>query len=173
LETVKRIRTMRGMNQVDLAKASGVSQNTISEIETGRREARPATLGKLAKGLGVDIADFFGEQPYLPKARRPLSAERALTLADADDFRRAVEGAPTEELQQTALALASLTKKQTRENPSSREEAQQRTAANERIAVINGALSRRGAPSPVELVARRFDDAMIPPEEMQEGQQTA
>jgi transcriptional regulator with XRE-family HTH domain len=71
LETVKRIRTMRGMNQVDLAKASGVSQNTISEIETGRREARPATLGKLAKALDVEIADFFEEQPY-PKAQSPL-----------------------------------------------------------------------------------------------------
>ena len=77
METVKRIRTMRGMNQVDLAKASGVSQNTISEIETGRREARPATLGKLARALGVDIADFFEEPTYAKKARSPLSAERA------------------------------------------------------------------------------------------------
>jgi transcriptional regulator with XRE-family HTH domain len=72
LETVKRIRTMRGMNQVDLAEASGVSQNTISEIETGRREARPATLGKLARALGVDIADFFDEPTY-PKKARALS----------------------------------------------------------------------------------------------------
>jgi transcriptional regulator with XRE-family HTH domain len=68
---------MRGMNQVDLARASGVAQNTISEIETGRREARPATLGKLARALGVDIADFFEEPTYAKKARSPLSAERA------------------------------------------------------------------------------------------------
>ncbi len=77
METVKRIRTMRGMNQVDLAEASGVSQNTISEIETGRRKARPATLGKLAKALGVDIADFFDEPTYPKKAQ-------ALSLRDAE-----------------------------------------------------------------------------------------
>ncbi len=77
METVKRIRTMRGMNQVDLAEASGVSQNTISEIETGRRKARPATLGKLARALGVDIADFFDEPTYPKKAR-------ALSPHDAD-----------------------------------------------------------------------------------------
>jgi transcriptional regulator with XRE-family HTH domain len=73
LETVKRIRTMRGMNQVDLAKASGVSQNTVSEIETGRREARPATLGKLAKALNVEIAAFFEEEDASPKDRAPGS----------------------------------------------------------------------------------------------------
>ena len=77
METVKRIRTMRGMNQIDLAEASGVSQNTISEIETGRRKARPATLGKLARALGVDIADFFDEPTYPKKAR-------ALSLRDTE-----------------------------------------------------------------------------------------
>ena len=77
METVKRIRTMRGMNQVDLSEASGVSQNTISEIETGRRKARPATLGKLARALGVDIADFFDEPTYPKKAR-------ALSLRDTE-----------------------------------------------------------------------------------------
>jgi transcriptional regulator with XRE-family HTH domain len=78
LETVKRIRTMRGMNQVDLARASGVAQNTISEIETGRREARPGTLAKLAKALNVEIADFF-EEVERPKAlSEPLSFRRWL-----------------------------------------------------------------------------------------------
>jgi transcriptional regulator with XRE-family HTH domain len=61
LEALRRIRTMRGMNQVDLARASGVAQNTISEIELGKREARPGTLKKLADALGVEISDFFGE----------------------------------------------------------------------------------------------------------------
>jgi transcriptional regulator with XRE-family HTH domain len=86
LEALKRIRTMRGMNQVDLARASGVAQNTISEIETGRREARPATLAKLAKALKVEIADFFEEASH-PKDRAPgsprgwLRAHNALLLS--------------------------------------------------------------------------------------------
>jgi transcriptional regulator with XRE-family HTH domain len=66
---------MRGMNQVDLAQASGVSQNTISEIETGRREARAATLRKLARTLEVEIADLLdGDYPKAP----------ALPLRDTD-----------------------------------------------------------------------------------------
>jgi transcriptional regulator with XRE-family HTH domain len=77
LETLKRIRTIRGLNQVDLAKASGVSQNTISEIETGRREARPATLRKLANALDIEIADFF-EEADRPKAPAPASLEPSL-----------------------------------------------------------------------------------------------
>jgi transcriptional regulator with XRE-family HTH domain len=68
---------MRGMNQVDLAKASGVAQNTISEIELGKREARPATLRKLARALDVEIADFF-EEAERPKVSAPSS--RQLTL---------------------------------------------------------------------------------------------
>jgi transcriptional regulator with XRE-family HTH domain len=90
LETVKRIRTMRGMNQVDLAKASGVSQNTISEIETGRREARPATLGKLAKALGVEISDFFEESDVSPKAQRSSSPEPSLFNGLEDELHQAV-----------------------------------------------------------------------------------
>ncbi len=76
METLKRIRMVRGMNQVDLAKASGVSQNTISEIETGRREARAATLRKLASALEVEIADFFEGANY-PKAQAPLPLDFA------------------------------------------------------------------------------------------------
>jgi transcriptional regulator with XRE-family HTH domain len=61
LEALRHIRVTRGLNQVDLAKASGVAQNTISEIELGKREARPGTLKKLADALGVEISDLFGE----------------------------------------------------------------------------------------------------------------
>jgi transcriptional regulator with XRE-family HTH domain len=61
---------MRGMNQVDLARASGVAQNTISEIELGKREARPGTLKKLADALKVEISDLLGVD--FPKARAPL-----------------------------------------------------------------------------------------------------
>lgn len=90
METLKRIRTMRGLNQVDLAKASGVSQNTISEIETGRREARPATLRKLANALDIEIADFF-EEADRPKAPAPPSSEPTLFNGVLDEERRANE----------------------------------------------------------------------------------
>lgn len=68
MEALRRIRTMRGLNQVDLARASGVAQNTISEIELGKRKARPGTLKKLADALSVEIADLFEEARPLGQA---------------------------------------------------------------------------------------------------------
>ncbi len=79
---------MRGMNQVDLAKASGVAQNTISEIELGKREARPATLRKLARALDVEIADFFDEADR-PKVSAPSSQQLTLN-GELEEERRAV-----------------------------------------------------------------------------------
>jgi transcriptional regulator with XRE-family HTH domain len=94
LEALRRIRTMRGMNQVDLARASGVAQNTISEIELGKREARPGTLKKLADALGVEISDFFGEAHPLGPAP-PETQEYGALLKDGVPARanRVVAGA--------------------------------------------------------------------------------
>jgi transcriptional regulator with XRE-family HTH domain len=89
LEAVRRIRTMRGMNQVDLAKASGVAQNTISEIELGKREARPGTLKKLADALDVEIADLFEDDHPLGAA--PPSPQPTLNGALEEERREALE----------------------------------------------------------------------------------
>lgn len=80
MDTLKEIRRQKGLSQKDLANSSGVGQDTISGIESGRHEPRPSTLRKLAEALGVQVADFFRE-PALPKAEAPrgagLSAEDA------------------------------------------------------------------------------------------------
>jgi len=55
---------------VDLSKRSGVAQNTISDIETGRRDPRPSTLRRLAKALDVEVGDFYSETRG-PKATAP------------------------------------------------------------------------------------------------------
>jgi transcriptional regulator with XRE-family HTH domain len=67
VETLKEIRRQKGWSQKDLADSSGVGQDTISGIESGRHEPRPSTLRKLAEALGVQVADFFRE-PAFPKA---------------------------------------------------------------------------------------------------------
>lgn len=85
MEAVRHIRTMRGMNQVDLARASGVAQNTISEIELGKRDARPGTLKKLADALNVDIADFFEDAD--PLAQAPSSQQLTLNGALEEERR--------------------------------------------------------------------------------------
>lgn len=56
-------RERRGLTQQDLADGSGVSQNAISNYETGRRNARPSTARKLADALGVGIEDLIRSDP--------------------------------------------------------------------------------------------------------------
>jgi transcriptional regulator with XRE-family HTH domain len=58
LPRLKEARELRGWSQAKLAEESGVSRDSISNYETGHREAWPATAKKLADALGVEIADL-------------------------------------------------------------------------------------------------------------------
>ena len=58
---VRSARIMAGMNQKDLAKASGVGLCSISFIEGGSKnhEPRSSTVAKLAAALNVDASEFL------------------------------------------------------------------------------------------------------------------
>jgi len=49
----------RKLSQSELAKMSGVSQSTIAQIETGRKDPSISTLLKIAKALDVHMAVLF------------------------------------------------------------------------------------------------------------------
>ena len=49
------------MNPQDLAKAAEMPPQTVNGVLRGR-SARPATLGKIAKALGVDPAELLDEK---------------------------------------------------------------------------------------------------------------
>lgn len=70
METLRELRRRRGLSQKDLAKKSGIGQDSISGIESGRHEARPSTLRRLAEALGVEVEDLFRESEA-PKAIAP------------------------------------------------------------------------------------------------------
>lgn len=53
------LRKSHGVTQQELAERINMSVVAIAYIETGKRWARIGTLDKIAKGLKVDIADFF------------------------------------------------------------------------------------------------------------------
>jgi DNA-binding XRE family transcriptional regulator len=56
---LKEERLNRGLSQMELHELSGVSQDTISKMETGDRpNPHPRTLRKLAEALGVSVADI-------------------------------------------------------------------------------------------------------------------
>ena len=42
-----------------LTKITGVSQPSISRLRKGTQKPRPATIGKIAKALGVDVLDII------------------------------------------------------------------------------------------------------------------
>jgi transcriptional regulator with XRE-family HTH domain len=61
LPRLREARELRGWSQGVLAEKAGVSRDSISNYETGHREAYPATARKLADALDVDIADLIEE----------------------------------------------------------------------------------------------------------------
>lgn len=69
-ENLRRLRKERGLSQMKLRDLAGVSQQAISEIETGHRDPYQSTLVKLAEALGASIADLYAEEPA-PKGPPP------------------------------------------------------------------------------------------------------
>ncbi len=55
----RRLRESKGMTTRMLAREAGVSTETVYSIEHGKRQPTVATLTKIARGLGVEVKDFF------------------------------------------------------------------------------------------------------------------
>lgn len=53
IKKMKNLREIRGMSQLDLSLASGISQTSISQIESGKKKPSLATFLKLCDALGV------------------------------------------------------------------------------------------------------------------------
>jgi XRE family transcriptional regulator, master regulator for biofilm formation len=70
---LKRLRELRNMTQLVLAKKSGVAQGYISDLEAGRKE-KPSVeiVVKLARALTVDVSEvlYLFDKPK-PRRRRP------------------------------------------------------------------------------------------------------
>lgn len=90
------MRLQKGLSQQELADESGVGQDTISGIESGRHEPRPSTLRKLAAALEVEVVDFFRESAPAGKAETPTEAgpeddETSGMLIDAEVLAKMAE----------------------------------------------------------------------------------
>ena len=59
-ERVAELRRGRGWEQDDLAAKAGVSQSTVSRVETGARRAPSSeTMRRLARALGVPVDALY------------------------------------------------------------------------------------------------------------------
>ncbi|WP_342268949.1 helix-turn-helix transcriptional regulator [Spiroplasma endosymbiont of Aspidapion aeneum] len=58
-KNIRYIRENKLLTQTELSKKIMINKNYISDIERGQRNATIYTLERLAKGLGVEVIDFF------------------------------------------------------------------------------------------------------------------
>jgi transcriptional regulator with XRE-family HTH domain len=67
---IKEIRTLRGLNQTELAKKLGIKSSMVSHYETGRYIPSVENLKKIAEILDISIDHLlFEEIPYIPLKR--------------------------------------------------------------------------------------------------------
>ena len=60
---LRRIRQERALSLRELGEKSGVSFDSIHKLETGRRDAQPRTVRKLAEALGLEPSELMrGEE---------------------------------------------------------------------------------------------------------------
>jgi transcriptional regulator with XRE-family HTH domain len=56
---LRRIRRERALSQRELSRMTGVAFDTISRLETGKQQAQPRTIRKLAEALGVEPIELM------------------------------------------------------------------------------------------------------------------
>ena len=54
-------RRKRGLTQSALARATGLAQNYLSDLETGKREGSPAQWRRIARALDLSVDDLIPE----------------------------------------------------------------------------------------------------------------
>lgn len=58
-KNIRHVRKSNGIKQKDLAKAVGISNSFLCDIEAGRTLPSLTTLSKISKELKTDISDLF------------------------------------------------------------------------------------------------------------------
>ena len=58
-QRLRQIRRVQALSQRDLSRMTGVAHDSISQLETGKREAQPKTIRKLAEALGVEPKELM------------------------------------------------------------------------------------------------------------------
>ena len=56
---LRRLRRDRALSLRDLSRITGVSYDGIQKLESGKRDAQPRTIRKLADALGVEPRDLM------------------------------------------------------------------------------------------------------------------
>lgn len=58
-ERIRQLRKERGWRQIDLAEETGIHENYVSDLETGRKEICLRTLQNVARAFGMKTVDLL------------------------------------------------------------------------------------------------------------------
>ena len=58
-DNIKRIRTAKGLSQKEVTTSAGLDTAQYSRIESGKTDPSVTTLERIAKAIGVSLADLF------------------------------------------------------------------------------------------------------------------
>jgi transcriptional regulator with XRE-family HTH domain len=61
-ERLRQLRREQALSQRDLSRITGIAHDSISQLETGKREAQPRTIRNLAEALGVEPRELMKEE---------------------------------------------------------------------------------------------------------------
>ncbi|HYT73511.1 MAG TPA: helix-turn-helix transcriptional regulator [Vicinamibacterales bacterium] len=70
---IKAVRARRGFTQEELASRAGLHATYLSDLERGEQTPTVDVVNRLARGLGVTLAEFFApfDEPYRVRFRKP------------------------------------------------------------------------------------------------------
>lgn len=75
---IKQMREANGISQASLSSAIGISQKSLSEIETNKRQPRRSTLELIAKALNVTVSDLYKDPEAPPKEQKEMHFTREM-----------------------------------------------------------------------------------------------
>lgn len=64
-EQIKRIRTAKGLSQKEVVMSAGLDKAQYSRIENGKTDPSFSTIARIAKALGVSLAELFASSEQI------------------------------------------------------------------------------------------------------------
>jgi transcriptional regulator with XRE-family HTH domain len=73
-ERLRVLRARQGLSLTEASKRAGITRDTLSDLERGKRHAYMPTLAKIAQGYGVPVEDLLEEPALAGKGEAPREA---------------------------------------------------------------------------------------------------
>jgi transcriptional regulator with XRE-family HTH domain len=95
-ERLRVLRARQGLSLTEASKRAGITRDTLSDLERGKRHAYMPTLAKIAEGYGVPVEELL-EEPALASVGKDEAPDTGLTALSPAELETRVFGAPVRE----------------------------------------------------------------------------